>query len=190
MNHPTSIGVTVNLTRSSTVLRNKEEWLSDIRQYAKTHDGPLSATGISQLSGYIPSSDAMDDYPDLNFGFAFSDASTESADIPASYCSRITVGPYHVRPKCLGFFTVNSTDPFDPPLVYPNLLENSEDRKPLRLGAHWQLKSCGDKKLLERVRTAAKKLLVLATFFFQYRMDFKVTACVRALLLRIRKGWR
>ena len=87
MNHSTSIGVTVNLTWSSTVLRNKEKCLSDIRQYAKTHDGPLSATGISQLSGYIPSSDAMDDYPDLNFGFAFSDASTESADIPASYCS-------------------------------------------------------------------------------------------------------
>jgi hypothetical protein len=41
---------------------------------------------------------------------------------------------------------------------------------------------------------ATKKLLVLATFFFQYRMDFtetdRQTACVCALLLRIRKGRR
>jgi choline dehydrogenase-like flavoprotein len=100
----------------------------------------LSATGISQLSGYIPSSDATDDYPDLKFGFSFSDVSTEGADIPASYYSRITVGPYHVRPKSRGFFTINSTDPFQPPLVYPNLLENPEDKKPLIEGHLFALK--------------------------------------------------
>jgi hypothetical protein len=121
MNHPISLGATFNLTRSSNVPRSKEEWLSDVRQYAKTHDEPLSAAGISQLSGYIPSSDATDDYPDLKFGFAFSDISTEGADIPASYYSRIKVGHYHVRPKGRGFLTINSADPFDPPLVYPML---------------------------------------------------------------------
>jgi len=61
----------------------------------------------------------------------------------------------------------------------------------VRLGAHWQLKSCGDKKsCCEGARTATKKLLVLATFFYQYRMDFTETACVCALLLRIRKDRR
>jgi hypothetical protein len=34
---------------------------------------------------------------------------------------------------------------------------------------------------------ATKQLLVEAIFFFQYRMDFTETACVCALLLRIRK---
>ena len=149
MNHPTSTGVTVILTRSSNVPRSKEEWLSDIRQYDKTHDGPLSATGISQLSGYIPSSDATDDYPDLKFGFAFSDVNSESADIPASYYSKITVLPYHVRPKSRGFFTINSTDPFDPPLVYPNLLGNPEDRKPLIEGHLFALKLANTKAFKE-----------------------------------------
>ena len=149
MNHPTSTGVTVNLTRSSTEPRSKEQWLSDIRQYEKKHDGPLSATGISQLSGYIPSSDATDDYPDLKFGFSFSDVSTEGADIPASYYSRITIGPYHVRPKSRGFFTINSTDPFDPPLIYPNLLENPQDRKPLIEGNLFALKIANTKAFKE-----------------------------------------
>ncbi|XP_023727322.1 glucose dehydrogenase [FAD, quinone] isoform X2 [Cryptotermes secundus] len=131
MNHPTSVGVTVNLTRSSTVPSTKEEWLADIQQYVKTRDGPLSAIGISQLSGYIPSSIATDGYPDLKFGFSFSDVITEGISIPGSYYTQITIGPYYVRPKSRGFFTINSTNPFDPPLVHPNLLANPEDRKPL-----------------------------------------------------------
>ena len=149
MNHPISIGVTVNLTRSSTVPRSKEEWLSDIRQYEKTHDGPLSAAGILQLSGYIPSSDATDDYPDLKFEFAFSGAGNDIADLPASYYSRITVLPSYVRPKSRGFFTIKSTDPFDPPLVYPKLLENPADRKPLIEGNLFALKLANTKAFKE-----------------------------------------
>jgi hypothetical protein len=37
---------------------------------------------------------------------------------------------------------------------------------------------------------ATERLLVEATFFFQYRMGFTQTACVCALLLRIRKDPR
>jgi choline dehydrogenase-like flavoprotein len=149
MNHPTSIGVTVKLTRSSTVPSSKEEWLSDIRKYEKARDGPLSATGISQLSGYIPSSDTTDDYPDLKFGFAFSDVRSERAHIPASYYSTITVSPYYLRPKSRGIFTINSTDSFDPPLIYPNLLENPEDRKPLIEGHLFAFKLANTKAFKE-----------------------------------------
>jgi hypothetical protein len=68
--------------------------------------------------------------------------------------------------------------------VYPTLL-------PLRLSAHWQLNSCGDKIVAVNVRAlATKKLLVLATFVFQYRLDCTERACVCALLLRIRTDRR
>jgi hypothetical protein len=61
--------------------------------------------------------------------------------------------------------------------------------EPFRLGAHWQLKSCSNETVAVNVSAVAtKKLLVPATFFFQYRMDFMETACVCALLLRIRNG--
>jgi choline dehydrogenase-like flavoprotein len=140
MNHPTSVGVTVTLTRSSTEPNNKQEWLADIKEYVRTRNGPLSANGVSQLSGYIPSSLATDDYPDIKFGFSFSDVTTEDINIPGSYYSKVTVGPYYVRPKSRGFFTINSTDPFDVPLVYPNLLANPEDRQPLIEGHLFAMK--------------------------------------------------
>lgn len=140
MNHPTSVGVTVNLTRSSTVPSSKQEWLADIEEYVRARNGPLSATGISQLSGYIPSSLATDDYPDIKFGFSFNDVNTEGNSIPGSYYTQVTVGPYYVRPKSRGFLTINSTDPFDVPLVYPNLLANPEDRAPLIEGHLFAMK--------------------------------------------------
>jgi choline dehydrogenase-like flavoprotein len=156
MNHPTSVGVTVTLSRSSTVPRSKEEWLEDIKKYVKTRDGPLSATGVSQLSGYIPSSLATEDYPDIKFGFSFSDVNTQGDNIPRSYYTKITVGPYYVRPKSRGFFTINSTNPFDLPLVYPNLLANPQDRKPLIEGHIFALK-------LARTKAFEKSGFVLDT---------------------------
>jgi hypothetical protein len=61
----------------------------------------------------------------------------------------------------------------------------------LRLGAHWQLNSCGDKKVAVNVRALQlNSCLYRQLFFFQYRMAFTETACVCALLLRIRKDRR
>jgi len=149
MNHPTSIGVTVKLNRSSTVPNTKREWLADIRHYVETRKGPLSATGISQLSGYIPSSLATDDYPDVKFGFSFSDVETENSNVPGSYYGNITVAPYHIRPKSRGFLTINSTDPFDLPLIYPKLLSNSNDRRPLIEGHLFAMKLAQTKTFKE-----------------------------------------
>ena len=58
----------------------------------------------------------------------------------------------------------------------------------LRLGAHWQLNSCTDKKVAVTVRALQLKSCLYGQLFFsQYGMDFTQTACVCALLLRIRK---
>ena len=48
--------------------------------------------------------------------------------------------------------------------------------------------SCRIASIKARRALATKKLLVRATFFFQYRMYFTKTARVCALLLGIRKG--
>jgi len=69
---------------------------------------------------------------------------------------------------------------------------HQQAHKNLRLGTHWQLKRCGDKKKVSvNVRTLQLKSCLYWQFlFFQYRMDFTETACVCALLLRIRKDRR
>ncbi|XP_069694934.1 glucose dehydrogenase [FAD, quinone]-like isoform X2 [Periplaneta americana] len=131
INHPTSVGVTLNLTDSSTFPASKAEWLAHIDQFVRYHKGPLSSIGLSQLSGYIPSSKATVDYPDLKYGFSFSDASTGAAFLPSSYYNRITIGPYLVRPQSRGYLTINSRNPFDQPLIFPRMLSNPDDRKRL-----------------------------------------------------------
>ena len=130
-NHPTSVGVTVKVTNSSTLPRSNQEWLGHIKEYMVNKTGPLSATGISQMSGYNPSSGETEDYPDIKFGFSFSDVNTQNAFLPGSYYDRITIDPYYMRSRSRGVFTINSTDPFSHPLIYPNLVSDPRYRLPL-----------------------------------------------------------
>ena len=61
----------------------------------------------------------------------------------------------------------------------------------VRLGAHWQLNCCGDATVAVNVcALQLNSCLYWQLFFFQYRMDFTETACVCALLLRIREDER
>jgi hypothetical protein len=61
----------------------------------------------------------------------------------------------------------------------------------LRLGTHWQLNSCGDKKVAVTVRALQLNICSYRQlFFFHCRMTFTETACVCALLLRVRKDRR
>ncbi|PSN51482.1 hypothetical protein C0J52_00759 [Blattella germanica] len=130
-NHPTSIGVTLNLTKSSTVPKSNAQWLDDMKQYLDHHDGPLSAQGISQMSGYLPTSNATNDYPDIKFGFSFSDVDVAGASLPGSYYSKVSIGPYFIRPNSRGLFTINSSDPFALPLIYPRFLSDINDKAPI-----------------------------------------------------------
>jgi len=81
---------------------------------------------------------------------------------------------------------------FQPLTVSSLPVTNTRALMPFRPGAHWQLNCCGDKKsCYERVRRSATELLLVpATCFFQYRMDFTEMACVCALVLRVRKDRR
>ena len=108
--------------------------------------------------------------------------------------------PHHTLPQpTLAFCTVNT-------LLCKQTLYADQTVKPLcplevrglsklcvtvRLGAHWQLNCCGDKTVAVNVRAMQRKsCLYWQLFFFQYRMDFTETACVCALLLRIRTDRR
>jgi hypothetical protein len=60
------------------------------------------------------------------------------------------------------------------------------------VGAHWQLNCCGDRKVagggtMNACSLQLKCCLYEQLFFSQYVMDLTQTACVCALLLRIRK---
>ena len=81
---------------------------------------------------------------------------------------------------------------FQPLTVSSLPVTNTRALMPFRPGAHWQLNCCGDKKVAVNVCGAPQLncCLYWQLVFFQYRMDFTETACVCALVLRVRKDRR
>ncbi|XP_069690299.1 glucose dehydrogenase [FAD, quinone]-like [Periplaneta americana] len=133
-NHPTSLGVTLRLTNTSTLPKSEKQWLEHVYTYLETYNGPLSASGISQVSGYYNTSFATSDDPDIKMGFSYADVSTQSVQIPSSYYNRIDIGPYLVKPRSKGYVVINSTDPYAEPIIYSQVNGTEEDLEPLAEG--------------------------------------------------------
>jgi choline dehydrogenase-like flavoprotein len=139
-NFQTSIksgGLDFILPESQAILPNDEDLLEGILEYYKNQQGPLSAEGSYQVTTYIHSRYASPfiDLPDLQFGllpkmkFLYLTKPYQKWPniIPYSYYNRISVQPYHVRPSSYGYISINTTDPFSPPLIYPNFFSAEED---------------------------------------------------------------
>jgi Choline dehydrogenase and related flavoproteins len=111
--------------------------LEEVLEYYENHRGPLSAEGSYQVTAYIHSrySSPLVDFPDLQLGFLpkmkfqhlTKPGQEDPAIIPLSYYNRISVQPYDVRPNSHGYITINTSDPFSPPLIYPNFFSDEQD---------------------------------------------------------------
>jgi choline dehydrogenase-like flavoprotein len=132
-----SSGIDFILPDSQATVPRDEDVLEGILEYYENHQGPLSAEGSYQVTAYIPSrySSPFADLPDLQFGFLpkmkFSRSTKPGQEgppiIPFSYYNRISVQPYDVRPNSHGYITINTADPFSPPLIYPHFFSDEED---------------------------------------------------------------
>ena len=133
--HVSVRGLSFNLSESSTV-PTREELKADVQKYIESmRNGPLSGPGVFQLQGYLKSRHIpeAEDYPDIQYfmySTLFSGDPTECTikiAIPLSYYCIITYLPTLVRPESRGYITINSTCPFDPPLIYPNYFNHRRD---------------------------------------------------------------
>nr|CAD7424429.1 unnamed protein product [Timema monikensis] len=124
--HVTTRGIIINLNQTSQLPSEKEKML-DLIEYIKIKRGPLTGTGPLQLVAFINMEqgniDTQFEAPDIQFQFfPISDEGDSS-----SYYSEIEVRPMVLRPRSSGRILINSTNPFDPPLIYPNYLEDNMD---------------------------------------------------------------
>ncbi|XP_075983911.1 glucose dehydrogenase [FAD, quinone]-like isoform X2 [Anticarsia gemmatalis] len=105
-------------------------------EYILTRGGPMSSTGMTQITGLLYSSlaDRSLKQPDLQFFFngLYAECSKTGAigesvsDCPwAGY--NITANAVSLLPRSVGYLTLNSTDPFDAPLFYANYYDHPED---------------------------------------------------------------
>jgi choline dehydrogenase len=151
--HVSSGGVYYTLTDTAQV-PNLNDRIDHLLQYIHEGTGPLSATGVLQVTAFGRSqyAKAMGDYPDLQFAFdsevvirnlttGLTSPLTNNVTVPPGqkcavepitleplcYFNHIISRPTVLRPRSRGLIKLNSTNPFDPPLVYPNYFSESQD---------------------------------------------------------------
>jgi choline dehydrogenase-like flavoprotein len=117
------------LLNDSCIIHEEELW-RDLESYMnKGHRGSWSATGTLQVAAFASSPGAK--YPNIQFiPLSETRKSQENGmllDAPWCYYKRITFVPATLRPKSRGYVTINSTDPFQQPLIYTNVLKDRED---------------------------------------------------------------
>jgi choline dehydrogenase-like flavoprotein len=124
------------MSGSSSTVPTRAELKADVQKYIESkRNGPLSGPFAFQLEGYLKSRHipVAEDYPDIQY-FTYSrlvsedpTACTTNITRPLSYYNIVTYMPALVRPESRGYITISSTDPFVPPLIYPNYFNQTRD---------------------------------------------------------------
>ncbi|XP_029680539.1 glucose dehydrogenase [FAD, quinone]-like [Formica exsecta] len=108
-----------------------------VNNYLESKSGPLSSTGLTQVTAFFESKYATKGVPDIQAffdGFSPSCPKTglpnECVDGRIGDCTnrrKIGARPTVVRTKSQGYMKLRSNNPLDPPLMYPNYFTNEKD---------------------------------------------------------------
>ncbi|KAJ8943625.1 hypothetical protein NQ318_016603 [Aromia moschata] len=114
--------------------------LTALAQYIQGRRGPLSSTGLAQLTARLSSTYAPEDgsNPDLQLFFGGfeqvcsdgEDGGPQNPDAPDAK-RKLWILPVNLRPKSRGYIALKSSDPFEAPLMVGNYLTEPEDFGPL-----------------------------------------------------------
>ncbi|CAB3246144.1 unnamed protein product [Arctia plantaginis] len=134
------IGVTLYLVTSQANTRTLD-W-NALTEYLLTKGGPMSCSGITQVTGLLCSSLAKwERNPDLQFffnGFYAECSKTGVIGEPATpnYLAgtNISANAVSLLPRSVGYMILNSTNPLDPPLFFPNYFDHPDDMVVLKDG--------------------------------------------------------
>ncbi|XP_045503222.1 glucose dehydrogenase [FAD, quinone]-like [Colias croceus] len=126
------VGVTLDFTLTKEPDVPELSWESAM-EYMLERKGPLSGTGLSQLTGMINSrlSSAGGRHPDIQYFFSGYHASCGDGNVakPDQIASkrRISISAVSLQPRSRGYLTLQSVDPAQPPLMQPNYFYNEHE---------------------------------------------------------------
>ncbi|XP_076638654.1 glucose dehydrogenase [FAD, quinone] [Colletes latitarsis] len=100
-------------------------------EYVAFQEGPMASTGLSQMTGIIPSAYTTPDHPDLQFFFAgYQAACSVTGELGALMSNgrrSISISPTNVQPRSRGTLRLASNDPFAKPIIQGNYLSDPVD---------------------------------------------------------------
>nr|XP_003707314.1 PREDICTED: glucose dehydrogenase [FAD, quinone]-like [Megachile rotundata] len=123
----------VSYTLSWTINQPNEfdlNWAAAL-EYVSFQRGPMSSTGLAQLTGIVPSIYTTPDHPDLQFffgGYQASCASTgEIGALMDNGRRSISISPTNLHPRSRGTLRLASNDPLAKPVIQGNYLTDPLD---------------------------------------------------------------
>ncbi|KAL4711845.1 hypothetical protein ACJJTC_006014 [Scirpophaga incertulas] len=119
------VGVQLSFTLTKEPEVPELNWATAM-EYMLRREGPLSATGLSQLTGIVNSryAPAGGRQPDVQFFFggyyaSCSDGVTYERDNVKDH-REVTIYAVALQPRSRGYLTIQSVDPLSPPIMQPN----------------------------------------------------------------------
>ncbi|XP_057338233.1 glucose dehydrogenase [FAD, quinone]-like isoform X2 [Microplitis mediator] len=100
-------------------------------EYVSHQRGPMSSTGMSQITGIISSSYSTPDHPDLQFyfgGFQATCATTgQIGTLIDNNLRSISISPTNLHPRSRGFIRLADNNPVSKPIIQANYFQDPQD---------------------------------------------------------------
>ncbi|CAK1541634.1 unnamed protein product [Leptosia nina] len=127
------VGVTLQFTLTKEPDVPELNWESAM-EYMLERKGPLSASGMSQLTGMINSRLAPSGgrHPDIQYFFggyyaACGDGSLGPDNLEEAGKRKVSISAIALQPRSRGYLTLRSIDPTEPPIMQPNYFFNEHE---------------------------------------------------------------
>ncbi|XP_043515903.1 glucose dehydrogenase [FAD, quinone]-like [Frieseomelitta varia] len=142
-----SYGLTFTVNETYYSMFNK----SSAEEYVYNQTGPLSSTGLAQVTGILASNYTDETDPDIQIFFAGYQAICDGTNGVAEENGKMTVQmtSVNVRPTSRGRIRLNSKDPLAPPHIWGNDLATDHDRSVVIQGIRMVQKLSNSKTMKE-----------------------------------------
>ncbi|XP_050303581.1 glucose dehydrogenase [FAD, quinone]-like isoform X2 [Anthonomus grandis grandis] len=129
-----------------------------LAQYLSKGTGPLSGTGMSQLTARIPSNYTSPDDPDIQLFFSGMSNTCAYSGLPGlptdpedpSALRVLSIACVNLHPKSSGQISLLSNNPLDPPKIVANYFNHSDDIKVVLAGVRIAQKLMQSKIMQEK----------------------------------------
>ncbi|KAL1502063.1 hypothetical protein ABEB36_007264 [Hypothenemus hampei] len=122
------LGTTLNQKKAN--LLNSEA----VSEYIRHQKGPMSSTGLAQVTARIHSKYSTVDDPDIQFYFYGFCAKCPNSENATDELEKVYIYPTYLHSKSRGYIGLHSKDPFTPPKIVANYLTQKSDLEGLRAG--------------------------------------------------------